>query len=164
MNFSKGIIVAGLASALQIGAALAQTGAAQKSLSDCQNGDKNADLAIKGCTALLKNDNGIPAFGDVYYNRGFAYETKKQYDLALADFSQAIKRKPDFVAAYENRGYVFSIKHQYNEAIRDFDQALKLNPRSRFALDNRGRAKIELGDKAGGEADIAHAKSLSLIR
>ena len=196
MKFLKCLIFVGLASALQIGAALAQTGAAQKNLSDCQNGDRNADLAIKACSALLKNDNGtVPAFGDVYYNRGSAYETKKQYDLAIADFSQAIKRKPDFGVAYENRGHVFGMTGKYDDAIKDFDQALKLNPKSGFALGSRanaytkkgqyqraiqdydavlvlapktasafygrGTAKIQLGDKSGGEADIARAKQLN---
>jgi tetratricopeptide (TPR) repeat protein len=193
MRLSRILIVVGLTSALQVGVASAQNSAAQKNLSDCQSGDRNADLAITACTALLKNDNGNPAFGDVYYNRGYAYEMKKQYDLAIADYSQAIKRKPDFTIAYANRGYDYAMKEKYDDAIRDFDQALKLNPKSGFSLIHRGNAyakkgqyqraiqdydavlvlapktasafygrglaKIQLGDKAGGEADIARAKS-----
>lgn len=196
MNFSKRLIVIGVTSALQVGTASAQSSAAQKNLSDCQNGDRNPDLAITACTVLLKNDNGTqPAFGDVYYNRGYAYEMKKQYDLAIADFGQALKRKPGFTVAYENRGWVLAKKGKYDDAIKDFDQSLKLNPRSGFALVSRadayakkgeyqraikdydavlvlapkaaaafygrGMAKIKLGDKNGGQADIAHAKQIN---
>jgi tetratricopeptide (TPR) repeat protein len=67
----------------------------------CQDGDAHPDAAITACTALLKADDGTKAaIGDVYYNRGYAHEMKKQYDLAIADHSQAIKRKPDFAMAF----------------------------------------------------------------
>ena len=181
-------------STVKIGTAVAQNSAAQKILADCQTGDRTPDLAIKACTALLKNDNGIPAFGDVYYNRGYAYGKKEQYDLAIADYNEALKRKPDFARAYISRGYAFEEKKQHDDAISDFDQGLKLSPRSEFGLAmrakayrnkgqyqraiqdydaalalepksaadflGRGTTKILMGDKIGGEADIAHAKEL----
>ena len=42
----------------------------------------------------------------------------------------------------------------------DFDQAIGTNPNNAFALFNRGMAKKALGDGAGGDADIAKARSI----
>ena len=39
-----------------------------------------------------------------YYNRGFAYEEKGEHDQAIADYTEAIRLKPDYAEAYYNRG------------------------------------------------------------
>lgn len=36
----------------------------------------------------------------VYYNRGIAYYKKREYDKAIADFSEVIKRKSNNADAY----------------------------------------------------------------
>ena len=50
---------------------------------------------------------------------------------------------------------------QYAKAVADFDAALKINERQSASFYGRGLAKLKLGDKAGGEADLARARSLS---
>lgn len=37
-----------------------------------------------------------------YYNRGIAYYKKRDYDKAIAAFSEVVKRKPDHADAYRN--------------------------------------------------------------
>ena len=41
-----------------------------------------------------------------YYNRGIAYYEKREYDKAIADFSEVIKREPDHADAYILRSHV----------------------------------------------------------
>ena len=39
-----------------------------------------------------------------YNRRGIAYGKKGEFDKAIADFTEAIRLKPDFAVAYLNRG------------------------------------------------------------
>jgi regulator of sirC expression with transglutaminase-like and TPR domain len=42
----------------------------------------------------------------------------------------------------------------------DYDQAIRLDPRNAYALNARGHMKQQLGDKAGGDADVARAERI----
>jgi tetratricopeptide (TPR) repeat protein len=53
-------------------------------------------------------------------------------------------------------------KGQYERAIREYDEAIKQWPNLPEALYLRGIAKLNIGDTAGGEADLAKAASLDL--
>ena len=48
-----------------------------------------------------------PDDGMVYFGRGLAYYDKKEYERAIADFTQAIELKPDFATAYSIRGLAY---------------------------------------------------------
>jgi hypothetical protein len=57
--------------------------------------------------------------------------------------------------AFMNRGYVFGENGQN-------DAAIALAPNAASAFYGRGLARVQLGDRAGGESDIAHAKVLNM--
>lgn len=44
----------------------------------------------------------------VHYQRGADFVGTEEYDLAIAEFTQAIKLDPSFVKAYQYRGYILS--------------------------------------------------------
>ena len=48
-----------------------------------------------------------PKDTESYYKRGIAYYKKREYDKAIADFSEVIKRDPHFAEAYYNRGNAY---------------------------------------------------------
>ena len=58
-----------------------------------------------------------------FVSRGIAYRKKKQYDLAIKDYDQAIRLNPNDSAAFNNRGIAYKKKKQYDRAIEDYDQA-----------------------------------------
>jgi tetratricopeptide (TPR) repeat protein len=93
--------------------------------SDCRDG-KNADLKIKGCSALIKTDTKDAI---AYYNRGAAYQTKGDVDKAITDFDAAIGLKPDYAAAYENRARAYVAKGDYTRAVADVTKAGELTPK-----------------------------------
>jgi tetratricopeptide (TPR) repeat protein len=62
---------------------------------------------------------------------------------------------------YYNRGNAHFDKKDWNSAIADYTKALGLRPKYPTAMNNRGIAKLHLGDKAGGDADIAAAKAMA---
>ena len=82
-------------------------------------------------TAILKYNEAIkqnPKDATAYNDRGLAYNGKKDFEHAIADFSTALRLKPDW-SFYYNRGTAYSQKGDNNSGISDFTKALKLNPK-----------------------------------
>ena len=71
-----------------------------------------------------------------YYNRGFAYEKKGEYDRAIVDYDKAIAINPKFAAAYNNRGNAYYKKGDKEQAIVDFRKTLDIDPSSQHAKNN----------------------------
>jgi tetratricopeptide (TPR) repeat protein len=63
-----------------------------------------------------------------YQIRGFAYSALGQYDLALEDYSSAIRFAPAFSDHYRDRAYVYEKLGQYDKALEDFNAAIHLSP------------------------------------
>jgi tetratricopeptide (TPR) repeat protein len=71
---------------------------------------------------------------------------RKDYDKAIADYTQAIRIDPKFATAYSNRGSAYGMKGDYDKAIADFTKAMELNPGIMYLYSNRGVAYFEKGD------------------
>ncbi|TWB21690.1 tetratricopeptide repeat protein [Nitrospirillum bahiense] len=56
---------------------------------------------------------------------------------------------------WNSRGFILLRLGRYQEAIASYDNALKINPISGMPLYGRGVARMRMGDRAGGEADLA---------
>src|SRR5450755_489544 len=67
--------------------------------------DPNPDVRILGCTALIQSGQEIDkSLAASFNNRGMAYNEKGEFNLAIADFDQAIRLRPDDAYAFYNRG------------------------------------------------------------
>ena len=75
-----------------------------------------------------------------YNNRGVARESLEQYDLAIADYSEAIRIDPKYALAYRNRGDVWYAKKDYDLAIADYTEAIRLDPSSAYSHRNLAHA------------------------
>jgi tetratricopeptide (TPR) repeat protein len=64
------------------------------------------------------------------------------------------------VRAYVNRGNAYTYKSLFDRAIQDFNRAIELDPNDALAYFSRGQAKLNKGDRVGGNADIAKARSI----
>lgn len=62
------------------------------------------------------------------YERGLVAVSRQDYDLAIDEFSVAIRLRPDFLLAYINRSYAYRQKHDYDRAIADYTEAIRLKP------------------------------------
>lgn len=92
----------------------------------------------------------------VYNLRGSAYYDKGEYDIAIADFGDALKSGPPSGTLYHNRANAYRSKGDYNRAIADYSEAIRLSPNA-FSYQNRGAAREALGDLDGALADINEA-------
>ena len=63
---------------------------------------------------------------DAYYNRGVAYNYNRNFDLALKDFTEAIKLNPTNWWIYFFRGVDLNLIGNFTNAISDFTEAIKL--------------------------------------
>jgi tetratricopeptide (TPR) repeat protein len=78
-----------------------------------------------------------------YYERGLIHEQSRQYEEAVADYSQAIELDPQFVEAYFSRSSLYGghptiEQRNYGKAVADLSKVLELNPRDCSARFNRG--------------------------
>lgn len=85
-------------------------------------------------------------------DRGLQLYKEKQYVAAEAQFTQALKLRPDFALAANNLGFVFYKQEKYREAARWFEHTLKMDP-------SRAVAYLNLGDAYAKAADVAKAKA-----
>ncbi len=82
---------------------------------------------------------------DTYVLWGNAKYDLGDYAGAIADYTMAIRLKPDYAMAYNNRGNVRAALGQHFAAITDYDTAIRLKPDYADAYNNRGLTKAALG-------------------
>ncbi len=90
---------------------------------------------------------------DTYLHRGNDKTRMENYQGAIADYTQAIRLKPNDAFAYAVRGSAKEQLGQYFAAIADCDTAIRLKPNDAFAYFLRGRAKEQLGQYFAAIAD-----------
>ena len=105
-------------------------------------------VAMAAYAAQIEED---PTDYTAYYGRAKDYFRYGEHDLALADFTQAIKYFPrketsDLSQAYTLRGLIYQEKGNKEAALKDFNDALQLDPTSRFSLIGRGDLLYDMGD------------------
>jgi DNA-binding helix-hairpin-helix protein with protein kinase domain len=85
------------------------------------------------------------SFAD-YYQQGYTAYKDRDYEKAIANFSEAIEQEPTHARAIVNRGNARYNLKDYEGAVADYSEALKINPNQIKALVNRGNARYMLGE------------------
>ncbi|TAL22841.1 MAG: tetratricopeptide repeat protein [Nitrospirae bacterium] len=73
-----------------------------------------------------------------YYNLGTTYQDKRQFDMAIENYTKAVSINPAHIKAYINRGNAYDEKKQPYKAIEDYLKALSINPDYADAYFNLG--------------------------
>lgn len=105
--------------------------------------------------AIRLQPNEAPA----YFNRGLANHKLKDFQRAVADYSDTIKLKlqPENAYIYTYRGLAKCELHDFQGALADYTEAIKLQPDSAVAYHYRGLIKDKLNDLQGALADYNEA-------
>jgi len=91
------------------------------------------------------------------FQRGKELQERKETDRALAEYTEALRHRPDFADALFQRGLLHLETKQYNPAITDFDAVIKLEPTRAAAFAQRANAHREARDPAAALRDCAEA-------
>ena len=67
----------------------------------------------------------------------------RDYDKALADYSEAIKLKPNEVRYYLYRSYIYETKEDIANSMADTEKALKLDPKNAEAQGRKTRLEAK---------------------
>jgi len=95
-----------------------------------------------------------PQTAGTFLDRGILFASRGDYDMAIADFTEAIKLDPNMSAAYVLRGMAYADKKDYDRAIVEYNQALKINPNNANAYSSRGSAYLYKNDYNNAIADF----------
>ncbi|MBZ0220964.1 MAG: tetratricopeptide repeat protein [Candidatus Methylomirabilis sp.] len=90
----------------------------------------------------------------IYNLRGLAYDEKKMFREAIADFDYSIALKPSYAFAFNNRGNAYKSLGEFGNAIEDFKAAARLAPGLPEPYINLSAAYSEIG-----EMELAFAAS-----
>lgn len=108
---------------------------------------------------MTKRATEMPS-AETLHLRGVAYLSHGEFDKAIADFTESLKREPRNAGALNNRGQARYMKDEYQAAIQDFSAAIAMDARHSLALNNRALAKIAMGDFPGALKDLDAALKL----
>ncbi len=133
---------------------------------ECAGADP--DKAINACTILLELIPQLEKYGTSYgtftgkfhYHRGRAHQNKKQYTLAIADLSAAIRINPKHYKAYVRRGMAYWKKDRIDLAADDLDMAARLDPSNYLPFYLRAMLNHETGRYDRAIADYERALSI----
>lgn len=123
--------------------AAAQDSAQQRAWCNDASNIYSLDLQIGGCTALIQSGTlNATDLAVTFYNRGLAYQARKDYPRAIADFSEYIRINPHDADAFYIRGNAYDDQKDYPRAIADYSEAIRLNPQNAMVFRNRGKVEL----------------------
>lgn len=109
--------------------------------------NSGVELLSKGKSTYYDDD-------EIIYYLGKIYQSHKEYDNAIAEYSQAItfskENGEDYPIVYDyysSRGICYFNKERYIEALADFDYSIKLNSTKGSIFINRGFTLYNLNKK-----------------
>src|SRR4030095_1015382 len=117
------------------------------------------DLAVADFDELIRRGVHL---APAYNGRGFARLKRNDYDRAIADFSEAIKVRPDgYHLPWIGRAEARLLKGDAKEAVADAHRAVEIEKGEgrKNCLAMRGRCKAAAGDRAGAIEDLQKAGS-----
>ncbi|ARV60381.1 hypothetical protein BZZ01_18660 [Nostocales cyanobacterium HT-58-2] len=79
------------------------------------------------------SEEGEESLAYVYNGLGYAYFAQEQYDLAIRQYKEALKFKPDYVVALNNLGHAYERKKLNTQALQTYEDALKIQPNNTTA-------------------------------
>ena len=159
--FLFGILCLAAASPSQAAVSVFGTSLARECFENAQLGTSTS--GIDSCDKALKQEQLTP--GDraaTLVNRGIILNRARKLDAALADFSAALKLRPELGEAHLNRGNTYFFRREFESALGDYTQAIEQETSDlHVAYFNRALVHEVMKDYDAARADLAQALSLS---
>lgn len=132
----------------------------KKELSSITKKLTNEDLSreLKRINHLITLDNQN---ADAFYNRGWIYEHKGEFEKAVKDYTRALTIDKSQTDAYYNRGLIYLVQGKYSLAIADFTEVIKQKREDADVYNNRGNAYMKINEFESALNDYNTAINLS---
>jgi len=88
--------------------------------------------------ALMLEDGNVVGADRIYYNRGNAALSSRNWDMAIEDYRRVVANNPKIQPAYLNLGAAYYGLKRYQDALNAYDQAIALNPKDAQAYLGKG--------------------------
>jgi tetratricopeptide (TPR) repeat protein len=108
---------------------------------------------ILGCSSREESPVDILNCANAAVHRG-------AFDEAIRDYTEAIRRDPNYALAYMNRGVAYAKKGNLDRAIEQYTEALRLDPKMAVAYRNRARDLLAKEDFDRAIADLTESLRL----
>ncbi|MCC6460456.1 MAG: hypothetical protein IT260_08300 [Saprospiraceae bacterium] len=95
-----------------------------------------------------------PDLTEAYKYRGGLLGMAKQYESSVADLNKYLEKHPNDPEILYNRALSYVNLKRLPEALADLNKTLELEPGFARAYRARGNVRKQLGDAAGGDADL----------
>ncbi len=114
--------------------------------------------AAKSFSEAIKIDD---KYSPTFNNRGIYYaEVKKNFILAIEDFTNAIKLNPKRYEHYIHRAFCYTEIQDYDKAIDDYNSAIDIEPNNSIFYNNRASMFLQKNDKQNALKDYLYAIDL----
>ncbi len=100
-------------------------------------------------TDIIEKNEPVPYISRAYGNRGNYFLNNGMINEALADFTEALKVKPDDGQSYYNRAITYIKVSRWQEALADLDSSIKYNPKFGLSYSNLAFIRYNLKDYNG---------------
>jgi lipoprotein NlpI len=123
------------------------------------------DGTIAHLTTALAASDLVPAYRTTaYVDRGLAHHHKKQWDLAIADFTDALKNDPSYIEAYQFRAAAYAGNDKIDLAVADITALIAHKPFMIDAYGARGEIYASQHNYDAAIADFSTIVSLTSKR
>lgn len=100
-------------------------------------------------TDIIEKNEPVPYISRAYGNRGNYFLNNGMINEAIADFTSALKVKPDDGQSYYNRAITYVKVSRWQEALTDLDSSIKYNPKFALSYSNMAFIRYNLKDYNG---------------
>ncbi len=106
-------------------------------------------LAIQPAIADIGGDppDSVNPQARTLYDQGMEHYKKKQWNLAIQAYLQAMRIEPKFVEAWNNLGYCYRKVKDNQKALDAYRRAIELRPDFKYAHEYIGRLYIAMGNR-----------------
>lgn len=137
-NYEEAIV--GYTCMIELDGELVSEGYEWRGISYQEQGD--LDAALVDLNIAVTDPENVSA----YYSRGNVFLDLDEYDLAIADYTEAIANRYTWAYVYNNRGVAHHRAGDSESARRDYEFATGIDPEYGLAFSNLSEINFELGD------------------
>ena len=117
-------------------------------------------LTVESASIVEKLVDKVLPLSEHHVNTGVEYVEAGHHEIAIQEYTKAIRLDPDYALAYYNRGSSYAHLGEYQAAINDFDNVIQIDPDNADAYHNRGRSYDQLGERHNAINDYTKAIQL----